>query len=394
MNQISVKYIFNIFSGSTPESGHAFFWDGDHNWFTPDDLGKIGNKIYVEESNRRITDEGVENANLRFAKPNSLIITKRAPIGNLAINKLPSSCNQGCFFLEQKASQINVKYYYYYFLIQKDKLNILGRGSTFLELNADEMKSFKAPFPSLTLQNKTVDYLDKEVSKIDALIDKKIKMIALLEEQKKAVINQAITKGLTPSVALKDSGIEWLGEIPEHWTLVRLKYVSHLKSGDLLPAENIKGEGDFKVFGGNGERGYFDNYNHEGDLVLIGRQGALCGNINFAHGKFWATEHAIVCNPIALFDYYWLGKQLELMNLNQYSLAAAQPGLSVDVIKNLVIVFPPLNEQHSISKYLVKIDKRNTVTVKLITYSIELLKEKKTALISAAINGELNLELL
>ncbi|EDM34435.1 putative type I restriction-modification system, S subunit [Pedobacter sp. BAL39] len=390
MNQISVKYIFNIFSGSTPESGQAFFWDGDHNWFTPDDLGKIGNKIYVDESNRKITDEGVENANLKFGVANSIIITKRAPIGNLAITTLPSSCNQGCFILEQKNSDINVKYYYYYFLIQKDKLNNLGRGSTFLELNADEMKSYKAPLPSLSQQNKIVDYLDNEVAKIDALIEKKTQLVTILEEKKKAVINQTVTKGLDPNVSMKDSGIQWLGYIPKHWELVKLKYVSNLKSGDFLPAENIKEEGDFKVFGGNGARGYFDNYNHEGDLILIGRQGALCGNINFANEKFWATEHAIVCNPIALFDYYWLGKQLELMNLNQYSLAAAQPGLSVDVIKNLFIVFPPINEQRSISNYLLELDKKNGLAVKKIRDSIDLLKEKRTAVISAAVNGELN----
>jgi len=192
MNQISVKYIFNIFSGSTPESGQAFFWDGDHNWFTPDDLGKIGNKIYVAESNRKITGEGVENANLRFAKPNSLVITKRAPIGNLAITKLESSCNQGCFMLEPKSLGINPKYYYYYFLIQKDNLNDLGRGSTFLELNADEMKNFKAPLPPLEDQNKIVDYLDNEVSKIDELIENHLRLIELLKEKRTAIITETV----------------------------------------------------------------------------------------------------------------------------------------------------------------------------------------------------------
>jgi type I restriction enzyme S subunit len=260
-------------------------------------------------------------------------------------------------------------------------------------LDIEDYFDNKIKIPAISQQNKIVDYLDHEVAKIDTLIEKKNQLITILEEKKKAVINQAVTKGLDPNVSMKDSGIKWLGEIPKHWQLVKLKYVSNLKSGDFLPAENIKEEGDFKVFGGNGERGYFDNYNHEGDLVLIGRQGALCGNINFANGKFWATEHAIVCNPIALFDYYWLGKQLESMNLNQYSLAAAQPGLSVDVIKNLFIVFPPINEQHLISNYLLELDKRNGLAVKKITDSIDLLKEKRAAIISAAVNGELNASL-
>lgn len=265
--------------------------------------------------------------------------------------------------------------------------------ATIGNINGEKYANLPLPIPSITQQNKIVGYLDKEIAKIDALINKKTQLITVLEEKKKAVINQTVTKGLDLNISMKDSGIEWLGKIPEHWKVVKLKYVSNLKSGDFLSAENIKEEGDFKVFGGNGERGYFDNYNHEGDLILIGRQGALCGNINFANGKFWATEHAIVCNPIVLFDYYWLGKQLELMNLNQYSLAAAQPGLSVDVIKNLFVVFPPINEQRSISNYLLEVDEKNGLSVKKIRDSIDLLKEKRAAVISAAVNGELNASL-
>lgn len=287
------------------------------------------------------------------------------------------------------------KYLFYCFESKQHRLQleIEATGVTRFGIPKNAIAKYKIPLPSLSQQNKIVAYLDHEIAKIDALIEKKTQLIAILEEKKKAVINQVVTKGLDSNVPMKDSQVEWLGEIPEHWRVVKLKYVSNLRSGDFLPAENIKEEGDFKVFGGNGERGYFDNYNHEGDFILIGRQGALCGNINFANGKFWATEHAIVCNPVALFDYYWLGKQLELMNLNQYSLAAAQPGLSVDVIKNLFIVFPPINEQHSISNHLLEVDKKNGLAVKKITDSINLLKEKRTAIISAAVNGELNANL-
>lgn len=249
---------------------------------------------------------------------------------------------------------------------------------------------YKIPLPLIVQQNNIVDYLDREIAKIDSLSEKKTQLLTILDEKKNAIINHAITKGLDPNVPTKDSGVEWLGEIPTHWELVKLKYISNLKSGYFLSSEQIKEEGNFKVFGGNGERGYVDNYNHEGDRVLIGRQGALCGNINIANGKFWATEHAIVCNPITKFDYFWLAKQLEIMNLNQYSLAAAQPGLSVDVIKNLFIVFPPICEQKDISDYLMELDKTDFVITKKITNSINLLKEKRTAIISAAINGELN----
>ena len=90
--------------------------------------------------------------------------------------------------------------------------------------------------------------------------------------------------------------------------------------------------GDFPVYGGNGLRGYTTSFTHEGHYVLIGRQGALCGNINYAKGKFWASEHAVVASMIGKIDTYWLGELLRDMNLNQYSNAAAQPGLAVDRI--------------------------------------------------------------
>ena len=99
------------------------------------------------------------------------------------------------------------------------------------------------------------------------------------------------------SEEMKDSGVEWLGEIPKNWEVKKLKYVASLKSGDSITSNNIKDEGIYPVYGGNGLRGYTSNYTHSGKYILIGRQGALCGNINYASNEFWASEHAVVVNP-------------------------------------------------------------------------------------------------
>lgn len=150
----------------------------------------------------------------------------------------------------------------------------------------------------------------------------------------------------------RDSGIEWLGKIPSHWQAKRIKDLVDLKSGDGITSLGITEEGDYPVYGGNGLRGYTSAYTHEGLLVLIGRQGALCGNVNYASGKFWASEHAVVATPIRRHDTFWLGELLRAMNLNQYSNAAAQPGLAVEKIKNLRIPLPPYDEQRAIAAYL------------------------------------------
>ncbi|ASF48553.1 restriction endonuclease subunit S [Methylovulum psychrotolerans] len=150
----------------------------------------------------------------------------------------------------------------------------------------------------------------------------------------------------------KSSGMEWIGEIPESWKIVKLKYLAKFQSGETITADSINEIGDYPVFGGNGLRGYTDNYTNDGDFILIGRQGALCGNVNYAAGKFWASEHAVAVYLRKKITILWLGELLRAMNLNQYSQAAAQPGLSVDRIKNLFIPLPDYKEQIEIELFL------------------------------------------
>ena len=190
--------------------------------------------------------------------------------------------------------------------------------------------------------------------------------------------------------ASKDSGVEWLGEVPEHWEILAIKRLASLQSGNGITADSISEHGPYPVYGGNGVRGFSELFTHEGNYPIIGRQGALCGNINYANGKFWASEHAVVVSPIQSAEVGWLGEVLRAMNLNQYSVSAAQPGLSVDTIVNLFIPRPPRDEQISISTFLdhetAKIDALIAEQQRL----IELLQEKRQAVISHAVTKGLN----
>jgi type I restriction enzyme, S subunit len=188
--------------------------------------------------------------------------------------------------------------------------------------------------------------------RINRYIRAKRKLISLLNEQKQAIIQRAVTRGLDPDVPSKPTNISWLGDIPVHWKLKRLKYLASLKSGEGITSADIDQSGRFPVYGGNGLRGYTKEYTHDGDFVLIGRQGALCGNINYASGRFWASEHAVVASPRERFNTIWFGELLRIMNLNQYSIAAAQPGLSVERIQNLKLPVPPLSEQDLIEAHI------------------------------------------
>ena len=183
---------------------------------------------------------------------------------------------------------------------------------------------------------------------------------------------------------------EMFSKVPKHWVVKKLGYLTSLKSGETITADTIEDQGMYPVYGGNGLRGYTDSFTHIGDYILIGRQGALCGNINYAHGNFWASEHAVVATPLEEYDYRWLGESLRAMNLNQYSVSAAQPGIAIDRINALKIGVPPLQEQRLIADYL---DRETTQIDNLIAAKeqmLTLLEEKREALISHAVTRGLD----
>ena len=184
--------------------------------------------------------------------------------------------------------------------------------------------------------------------------------------------------------------MEWLGDVPSHWEVRRLLRVAQLQAGAGITSDEIHDMGGYPVFGGNGVRGFTDRYTHDGDFVLIGRQGALCGNINLARGKFWASEHAVVADTIDAVSFSWLGRVLAAMELNQYSAAAAQPGLAIDRIKVLHVAQPPLHEQRLIAAYLDEETVRLDGLCSQVETAIERLLEYRTALVTAAVTGKID----
>jgi len=186
---------------------------------------------------------------------------------------------------------------------------------------------------------------------------------------------------------MKDSGIEWIGEIPEGWEVVPVKRLCTMQAGKNLTSEQIAPEGTYPVYGGNGIRGFFSDYNCDGQFLTVGRQGALCGNVHKINGKVWATEHAVITAPssYAILDFlYYL---LIGMDLNQYvSSTAAQPGLAVGTLLNLKTCYPCSTlEQTQISNYLnAKCSEIDTMLSRTRS-SIEEYKKLKQAVITQAV---------
>ena len=246
------------------------------------------------------------------------------------------------------------------------------------------------PFPPLREQAAIVRYLDYVDRRVRRYVAAKERLIGLLEEEKQAVINEAVTRGLDPYVPLKPSGVEWLGDVPAHWEVRRLKTLCHMKSGEGITAESIETAGEYPVYGGNGLRGYTSLYTHDGDFALIGRQGALCGNVHIARSQFWASEHAVVATVATGHDVEWFGAVLTVMNLNQYSIAAAQPGLAVERVLNLHLPVPPKQDQKHIANYIAKATADIDAAIARTRRQIELLREYRTRLIADVVTGKLD----
>jgi restriction endonuclease S subunit len=261
-------------------------------------------------------------------------------------------------------------------------------------------KDFRTPLPPPAEQRAIAAFLERETGRVDRLVVKKRELIERLKEKRTALISRIVTRGLPPPAAraaglpanppLKSSALDWLGDIPAHWEVKRLSYLAMLKSGENITSEMIAEGGDYPVYGGNGLRGYYHKFTHRGHFVLIGRQGALCGNINYGNGEFWASEHALVVLPLTKFAVVWMGELLRAMNLGQYSVTAAQPGIAAEVIRGLRIPIPPLPEQAAIAAYLDLETAKLDALVGKVEEAVERLQEYRTALITAAVTGKID----
>ena len=259
-----------------------------------------------------------------------------------------------------------------------------------LRLYTDDLYRLYAFVPPLPEQTAIVRYLDQADERIRRYVSSRERLIELLEEYRQAAIHHAVTRGLDPHVRLKPSGVEWLGDVPEHWEVRRLKTLCSMKSGDGITAMSIEPTGEYPVYGGNGLRGYTSDYTHDGNYVLIGRQGALCGNIHIARGQFWASEHAVVASLSTGYVLEWFAAILNVMDLNQYSIAAAQPGLAVERVLNLSLPVPPLQEQAHLARYIESETAAIDVAIDRARREIELLGEYRTRLIADVVTGKVD----
>ena len=349
----------------------------------------------LSDENRKGGDVPVYGSNgvvgfhdIPITKAPCIIVGRKGSYGRVNFSEIPCFPIDTSYFIDSTKTNCNLYWLKYFLSILRLDENTLDDMVPGLSREwAYRMPGLIIPLPE---QNSIVRFLDHKTGQIDRFVANRHKQIELLKEQKAGIINKAVIKGIDSDVKMKPSGIEWIKEIPDEWEVLKLKFVAKLQSGEGITSDDIKEVGDYPVYGGNGIRGFTGSYTNDGEFVLIGRQGALCGNINYASGKFWASEHAVVTYLRKPTSILWLGELLKVMNLNQYSQAAAQPGLSVERIKNLSIPYPNYQEQSKI-ELLIRTE-TSTIDSLISKYQkqINLMQEYRISLISQAVTGKID----
>lgn len=227
-------------------------------------------------------------------------------------------------------------------------------------LGTKDAKAAAIPFPPIQEQNRIVAKLKNTLGLIDKAEKAYSELAGPLSDRFRSLCLERAIKGELVPQLNDEPAVEQIGatpkeipfSIPEKWKWVNLGDAFQLKAGKFISASEIKKEGPYPCYGGNGIRGYVDHYNKEGKFPLIGRQGALCGNINVANGRFYATEHAVIADGGNLIDPDCAAYFLQHLNLNQYATSTAQPGLSVKRISGTPFPLAPLKEQRRIVEKL------------------------------------------
>lgn len=310
--------------------------------------------------------------------------------------------------------------YCHYFLYLVDLTKVIYGLGTGLRQNLSfrDFRRFKFPVPPLSEQTAIANFLDQKTVQIDRAIAQKERLIELLKERRQILIHKAVTRGLNPDVKMKDSGVEWIGEIPEHWEVKKIKHVTtkigsgvtpsggattYLDSGvPLLRSQNIL----FDKIDLNGVA-FIDSRVHEsmqnsqvqkGD-VLLNITGGSIGRCHFVEldRPLNVNQHVCIIRPTkritTLFLNSLLASEVGQGQIWFFQQGGGREGLNFQAIKNFFLPLPPMGEQLAISDYIQEISKKFSNVVSIKQQQIQKLKEYKASLIDAAVTGKIKVSM-
>lgn len=401
-----------IGSGTTPSSTDEGWYGGGVPWVTTGEL----RETEIHSTAKNVTENALRRftALKKYPKGSIAMAMYGATIGRLGVFGVEATTNQACCVFTK--SKIIDNHYLYYWLqaFRQDIVNLASGGGQ-PNINQEIVASLKVSCPNKVEQEKIVSFLNHETAKIDTLIDKQQQLIQLLKEKRQAVISHAVTKGLNTNAPMRDSGVEWLGEVPEHWEMVPLKHLCKFSGGGTPSKDNLSywAEGhipwvspkDMKTFWLSDSQDKLTekavqesstNYVKAGALLMVVRSGILQRTIPIAINTVKITLNqdmkALRFNARMHSEYaanYILGHTPSLL-LEWTKEGATVESIEQEYLSNGLVPVPPKQEQLEINN---KIKEQMTVFEALESKAvkgIKLLQERRTALISAAVTGKID----
>ena len=401
-----------IGSGTTPKSDDPDYYDGNIPWVTTSEL----RETIISDTKNNVTPRAMrEYPTLRkYPKGTLLFAMYGATIGRLGILGIDATVNQACVALAEPL-HLATRFVYYWLQMRRPTLIVLSAGGGQPNLSQDNLRQLRIPAPPLAEQRAIAEFLNRETAKIDGLVARKERLIELLQEKRTALITRAVTRGLDPNVPMKDSGVEWLGEIPAHWEPARLWRLCSTRSGATPTKENpaywngeipwVSPKDMKRRVIATSEDLITQQALDETGIKLITPQVVLVvvrGMILTHSFPVAVTAAAVTINQdmkaLTLIDgveacyFAWAldGLARGIIATVVEEAAHGTRAIRMDQWRNLVVPLPPYPEQHAIAAFLDSETTRIDALINRIKRAIDLLKEFRTALISAAVTGKID----
>ena len=387
---ISTKYIAKLYIGNSlndaSKEKYSLFSDDSYPYIASKDISLTGtvdydNGLYIPK------DESF----FEIAPKNSFLLC----IEGGSAGRKKAFLDRNCCFVNKLCcfdSVLNPKYHYYF--IQGDYFRTMFNCSLqgmIGGVSVSALKNFYTIVPPLDEQTAIANYLDTATAKIDAAIAQQQKMIDLLNERKQIIINRAVTRGLNPNARMKDSGVEWIGEVPEHWEVRRMRYLCSITTGNKDTINRVDdGLYPFYVRSPKVER--INTYSYDGEAVLMAGDGVGAGKVfHYVNGKF--DYHQRVYNFYnikkikAKLLYYYMKSHFRYV-IEQLSAKSTVDSVRLNMIQDFLVVIPPMQEQLNLIEYLDSQMKNLDDSISMFENQISLLQERKQIIINEVVTGK------
>ena len=382
---LPIKYLCYVNDGN---HGEEYPKESD---YTIEELGvpfiRGGNILNFEVTDKDmlyITKE--KNTSMRKGRlqVDDILFVNRGDIGKLALiseKHKGANLNSQIAYLRCEDKSINNKFLLYFLasVYVSNLLNSIKMGSVLTQFPIGNILEIKVPLPNSVEQIKIANFLEHETAKIDSLIEKQQQLIQLLKEKRQAVISHAVTKGLNPNVSMKDSGVEWLGEVPEHWEIKRVRHAFDINNNLRTPINGqarLEMDGDFRYYGPTGVLNLINRYNVEGEYFLLGEDGDHFLKFKeqpmtiYVEGNFNVNNHAHLIKGKGLCSTKWGCLYFEHKDLFPWLIkqGVGRYKLQKTVLLDIPVAIPSLDEQEFIlseinkkKNYFSDIEKRDVV---------------------------------